>query len=102
LADFLSNIQQVANDWTRLQRVLGTKPAVYSRIETLVLTGISTITKAISDFLCDWNGRTGLYESTVYLLCYGSEVRVGKVLTEGLRQHGFVLAAGTEYDIPII
>jgi hypothetical protein len=96
LAKFLSNIPQVADGWPTLRDVLGTKPAVYSTIEKQVKAGLSSISKAVSDLLCDWNGGTGLHESTVSLLCYGSEVPVGKVLTEGLKKHGFVLTAGSE------
>jgi hypothetical protein len=102
LADFLSNIQQVADDWRRLQHVLGTKPSACSRIVNLVFSGLSSIKQAISDFLCDWNGETGLYECTVCLLCYGSDFPDGTVLTEGLKRHGFVLAAGKESNTNII
>jgi hypothetical protein len=102
LANFLSNIQQIVEDWNRLQHVLGTRPGVYSWIERRVVAGLSTITKAISYLLKDWNGETGLLESTVSLLCYGSEVPRGTALTEGLRRHGFVLAAGTKNGANII
>jgi hypothetical protein len=98
LADFLCTIEHVVYDWRKLQHVLGTKPAVYSRIENKVKTDLSSIPQAISELLCVWNGGTGLYGSTVSLLCYGSEVPVGKVLTEGLERHGFVLAVGSEND----
>jgi hypothetical protein len=95
LANFLSNILQVADGWRRLQHVLGTSPTVFSHIERQVKADLSTITKAVFDLLCDWSGQTGLHESTVSLLCYGSAVPVGKVHTEGLKKHGFILTAGS-------
>jgi hypothetical protein len=94
LANFLLNIRHVAADWQRLQHVLGTKPTVFSQIERQVTAGLSTSTKAVYDLLCHWSGETGLHESTVSLLCYGSAVPVGKVHTEGLRKHGFMLPIG--------
>jgi hypothetical protein len=96
LADFLSD--HVSNDFPTLKHILGTRPAVSSKIEKQLNSNSSSITQAISDFLSDWNERTGLHESTVSLLCYGSNVPVGTGITEGLRKRGFVRAAGTNWE----
>jgi hypothetical protein len=95
LANFLSNIQQVANYLPKLQHVLGTNPAVYTQIARQVKADLTGITKAVSDLLCDWIGRNKLYDATVSLLCYGSEVSAtGTATTEGLKKHGFVMVPG--------
>jgi hypothetical protein len=95
LAKFLSNIPQVADGWSTLQDVLGTKPAIYTQIARQVKADLSGITKAVSDLLCDWIGRNKLYDATVSLLCYGSEVSAaGTELTEGLKKHGFAMVPG--------
>jgi hypothetical protein len=96
LADFLAD--HVANDLPKLQHVLGTRPAFYSQIERQMNTTSSSITHAISSLLSDWNGQTGLHGSEVSLLCNGSP-SLTPGLTEGLRNHGFVLAAGNEQII---
>jgi hypothetical protein len=93
LADFLAD--HVANDLPKLQHVLGTRPAFYSEIERQMNTTLSSIPHAISRLLADWNGQTGLYRSELSLLCNGSP-SLTPGLTEGLRKHGFVLAAGIE------
>jgi hypothetical protein len=54
-----------------------------------------SIPHAISSLLADWNGQTGLHRSEVSLLCNGSP-SLTPGLTEGLRKHGFVHAAGIE------
>jgi hypothetical protein len=95
LANFLSNIPQVANDLPTLQHVLGTKPAVYTKIARQVNADLASITNAVSDLLCDRIGRNELYDATVSLLCYGSEVSAtGTATTEGLKKHGFAMVPG--------
>jgi hypothetical protein len=95
LANFLSNIEQVANDLPKLQHVLGTKPAVYTKIARQVNADLLNITKAVSDLLCDWIGRNKLYDATVSLLCYGSEVSADETAaTERLKKHGFATVPG--------
>jgi hypothetical protein len=93
LADFLAD--HVANDLSKLQHVLGTRPAFYSQIERQINTNSSSITHAISSLLADWNGQTGLHRSALSLLCNGLP-SLTPGLTEGLRNHGFVFAAGIE------
>jgi hypothetical protein len=58
-------------------------------------TASSSITHAISSLLAEWNRQTGLHTSEVSLLCNGSP-SLTPGLTEGLGNHGFVLAAGIE------
>jgi hypothetical protein len=93
LADFLAD--HVANDLPKLQHVLGTRPAFFTQIERQMNTTSSSITHAISSLLADWNKQTGLHRSEVSLLCHGS-ASLTSGLTEGLRKHGFVDAAGIE------
>jgi hypothetical protein len=98
LADFLAD--HVANDLPKLQHVLGTRPATYTAIERQMNTSSSSIAHAISSLLADWNKQTGLHRSEVSLLCNGSpSASLTPGLTEGLRNHGFVLAAGIEIII---
>jgi hypothetical protein len=94
LADFFSNIPQVANDWAVLGKVLGAGEGVVSYIKWQVNANSSSTRQAISDLLCDWTGRMGLYGSTVSLLCYGSADSPGTGVTKGLKNIGFDWVAG--------
>jgi hypothetical protein len=95
LADFLAD--HVANDLPKLQHVLGTRPAVYTRIETQVEAGLSSIARAVSGLLSDWIAQQGPTGSAVFCLCYGSVAdAVGTGRSEGLRIHGFIRAIGIE------
>jgi hypothetical protein len=103
LAKFLSNIPQVANDLPTLQHVLGTKPAVFTKTARQVNADLTSITKAVSDLLCDWIGHNKLYDATVSLLCYGSEVSAAETApTEGLKKHGFNMVPGISKYPPIL
>jgi hypothetical protein len=99
LADFLSNIPQIANDWPELGKVLGTGAGICSLTRRQVNANILSINQAISDLLSDWYGRTGLFISTVSLLCYGSADSGGTGCTKGLKILGFDRVAGTHLCI---
>jgi hypothetical protein len=96
LADFLSNIPQVANDLPKIGNVLGTGAVVYSHINWQVNANSINITQAISDLLSDWHERTGLQESTVFLLCNGSADSAETCVTKGLKNLGFDRVAGID------
>jgi hypothetical protein len=101
LADLLLNEPEVAKRWRDLKHVLGTKPAVFKRIEKQVKADLSSIVKAVSDFLSDWIAKQGQTESTVFRLCNGSVADVvGTGRSEGLRNHGFRRAIGIERMSP--
>jgi hypothetical protein len=102
LADFLSNIPHVANDWPKLENVLGTGAGVCSHIKWKVNTNILNVTEAISDFLSDWCARMGRYDSTVSLLCFGSANSTGTGVTKGLKNIGFDRVVGTEKSRKVV
>jgi hypothetical protein len=96
LADFFSNIPKLNNNWPDLGIVLGTGAGVYSHIKWQVKANLLNITEAMSDLLSDWHVRTGLHESTVFVLCYGSADSATTGHTKGLKNLGFGRVAGND------